>query len=459
MTAFSPAAVDDAVPTLRQMLGTRLLVPADDGFGAARRVWNAAVTRQPSVITRCRDAAEVAAVVRVARDAGIPLSVRAGGHDWGGRALRDGGLVVDLTEMRGVTVDAATRTATVEGGATASDLLAATTPHDLVAATGVVASVGMAGLTTVGGYGPLTGHCGLALDNLLGADVVLADGTTVTAGPDDDRELWWALRGGGGNFGVVTGLRYRLHRMPTILTGMLMFPIADADAVLTGYAEIVADAPDELTVMTGFLPGPDGPMTFLCPFWCGADVTAGERAVARLRSLGRPVVDQVGVMPYRAALGMFDQNIVDGNHYLLRTRWLPDLSRTAVTALIAGAAEVSSPYSTLIVNQFHGAAARIDPAATAFANRTPHQVVEVIAVWPSTDSPDRHRAWADSVVAALDPVALPGGYPNLLGPDHDERARDSYGANLDRLLAAKRRYDPGNVFASAIPALLSQPVS
>jgi FAD/FMN-containing dehydrogenase len=311
---------------LERLLGDRLLMAGTDAFAAARRVWNAGVTRQPALIARCRDAAEVAAVVRAGRDAGLPLSVRAGGHDWGGRALCDGGLVVDLTGMRGVTVDPAGRSATVQGGAAAADLLAATAPYGLVTSTGVVRAVGMAGLTTVGGYGPLIGRYGLALDNLLEAEVVLADGSRVTAGPDDGRELWWALRGGGGNFGVVTALHYRLHELPALLTGMVMFP--------------------------------------------------------------------------------FEQ------------------------------------------------AARVDPGATAFAQRSPHVVVEVIAAHPPAEPPDRHRAWADAVVAGLDPLALPGGYPNLLGPGDDARARDSYGANLGRLLAAKRHYDPANVFASAVPALI-----
>ncbi|MCA2215954.1 FAD-binding oxidoreductase [Jidongwangia harbinensis] len=459
MTTTSAAADAAAVVrALRPRFADRLLTPDDTGFPAARQVWNAAVTRQPSVIARCADAADVRAAVRVAADAGMPLSVRAGGHDWAGRALRDGGLVVDLTGLREVTVDPVRRTATVQGGALATDLIAATAPHGLVTATGVVGSVGLAGLTTVGGYGPLIGRYGLALDNLLGAEVVLADGTTATAGPDDDAELWWALRGGGGNFGVVTKLRYRLHDLPSVLAGMLLFRYPEAGAVLRGYAEIVAGAPDDLTVMTGFLPGPDGrPLVFLCPFWSGTDAAAGERAVARLRSLGHPVVDQVGAMPYAAALRMFDASVVDGNHYLLRSRWLTDLSPDVADALVAGAGAVTSPYSALIVNRFHGAAARVDPGATAFAQRVPHQVVEVIAAWPPGESPDPHRAWADSVAAALDPVALPGGYPNLLGPDDDERARESYAGNLGRLLAAKRRYDPGNVFASAAPALVDVP--
>ena len=445
--------VGRAIRALQPRLGERLLTRDDSGYAAARRVWNAAVTHEPAVIARCSGTDDVRAVVRAARDAGVPISVRSGGHDWGGRALRDQGLVVDLTGMRGVRVDAGRRTATVQGGAIIADLLAATAPHGLVTPTGVVRAVGLTGLTTSGGYGPLIGRYGLTADNLLSAQVVLADGTTATAGPDGDSELWWALRGGGGNFGVVTELRYRLHELPTVLAGMLMFPSTEAPAVLTGYAEIVAEAPDELTVMTGFLSGPDGPLTFLCPMWSGDDLAAGEKAVARLRSLGRPVVDQIAEMPYAAALSMFDASMVDGNHYLLRSRWIPELSEVAVTALTAGAATLTSPYSGLIVTRLHGAATRVEPDATAFAHRAPHQVVEVIAAFAPGEPVDRHRAWAESVATALDPVALPGAYPNLLGPGDDERARASFAGNLARLVAAKRRYDPDNVFASAIPSL------
>ncbi|MGK5683407.1 FAD-binding oxidoreductase [Actinoplanes sp. URMC 104] len=442
----------DAVRALRPRLGERLVTPERAEYAAASRVWNAAVTRRPAVVARCADAAEVSAVVQAARDAALPLSVRAGGHDWAGRAVRDGGVVVDLTGMRGVSVDPATRTATVQGGALSSDLVEAAAPHGLAASTGLVGSVGLAGLTTAGGYGPLIGRYGLAADNLLGADVVLADGTLAVAGPDADADLWWALRGGGANFGVLTALRFRLHEVPAVLAGILMFPLAEGRRVLTGYAEIVADAPDELTVLTGFLPGPGGPLAFLCPFWCGADPADGEPHVARLRSLGHPVVDQVAPMPYAAALHMFDAGIVEGNHYLLRSRWLPAVSPPAADALAGAAAGMSSPFSTLVVNRFHGAATRVAPEATAFAQRAPHQAVEVIAAWPG-GPPDEHRAWADAVVAALDPVSLPGGYPNLLGPDDDARARESFGANLERLVALKRRYDPGTVF-SAIPALV-----
>ncbi|MEV4350721.1 FAD-binding oxidoreductase [Actinoplanes sp. NPDC049596] len=432
---------------------TGLLTERDDEFSAACRVWNADVVRRPALISRCTTAAEVSAAVRLAREKGLPLSVRAGGHDWAGRALRDGGLVVDLTGLREVTIDADAGEATVQGGALSAGLIAAAAPYGLVAATGVVGGVGLAGLTTGGGYGPLIGRFGLAADNLLGADVVLADGRTVVAGPDDDADLWWALRGGGGNFGVVTALRIRLYELPLIVAGILMFPPAEAPSVLAGYADLVATGPDELTVMTGFLPGPDGPLAFLCPFWCGDDLAAGERAIAPMRALGHAVVDQIGPMPYAAALRMFDASVVEGNHYLLRSRWLATVSPPAAAALTDAASRVTSPFSALVVNHFHGAATKADPAETAFAHRAPHHPIEIIAAWPPGDTPDRHRDWADSLAAALDPLSLPGGYPNLLGPEEDARARDSFGANLGRLLDLKRRYDPDNVF-SAIPALM-----
>jgi hypothetical protein len=238
---------------------------------------------------------------------------------------------------------------------------------------------------------------------------------------------------------------------------MLLFPFAQAAAVLAAYAEIVAGAPDELTVLTGFLPGPQGPSVFLCPFWCGSDLAAGERAIAALRSAGHPFLDHVAPMPPGVAAGLFARNAVPGNHYLLRSRWVPSLGGTAGAALTTAAAAATSPFAVLFVNRFHGAATRVAPAATAFAQRSAHQVIEVIAAWsPDDPAPDRHRAWADAVVTALDPVALPGGYPNQLGPADDERARAGFGANLERLVAAKHRYDPGGTFA-AIPSLVTGP--
>ncbi|MGC4889582.1 FAD-binding oxidoreductase [Micromonospora sp. DT227] len=445
--------VPRATDLLRAALGDRLLTPADAGFPAAVRLWNGAPGAVPALVARALDAAEVALAVRVARRCHLPLSVRAGGHDWAGRALRQGGLVVDLTALRRVDVDPGAGVVTVGGGATAGDVLAALRPYDRVVPTGVVRAVGMAGLTMAGGYGPLCGRYGLALDNLLGAEVVLADGRLVTADPAHEPELYWALRGGGGNFGVATALRYRTHPLATVLAGMLLFPLDQATAVLRGYAGVVRDAPDEVTVMAGFLPGPAGePVVFLAPFVSGDDPAAGRAAVDRLRALGTPLVDQVGPLAYEDALRLFDGGMADGNHYLLRTRWLARVDEPVVAALTAAAGAVSSPFSAIALHHFHGAAARVPIGGTAFGLRADHLLVEIIAVWTPGGDPAPHRAWAERTSAALAPHALPGGYPNLLAPEETDRVRLAYGPNWDRLRRARRRYDPHEVF-SAVPTL------
>jgi hypothetical protein len=455
VTVSTQTNLHHAAIRLRRLLGDRLLLPGNSAYEEARRIWNPAAECLPGAIARCLTVDEIRAVVLAAQEFEVPLSVRAGGHDWAGRALRKGGLVVDLTLMRRVRVDPQTRTATVDGAVTAGELLVEAGRHDLVTPTSVVRAVGLTGLTAAGGYGPLNGRYGLTLDNLLGAKILLADGRHVTADPDHDAELYWAIRGGGANFGVVTNLRFRLHRLPVVLAGMIMFPLAEAAQVLRGYRELVDDAPRELTVMGGFLPGPAGePVVFLAPFWSGANLPEGERRINKLRRLGTPLVFEVAPMPYEQSLAMFDAGLIDGNHYYLRTHWLAELDERAAAALTAAATGVTSPFSALAMHHFHGAATDVTRTGTAFGLRERHLLVEVIAAWPPTDHAAKHREWADHTWCSLLPDALPGGYPNLLGPDEHDRVRDSYGPNYQRLLRAKRRYDPDNVFASAVPTLL-----
>ncbi|MEU8214193.1 FAD-binding oxidoreductase [Micromonospora taraxaci] len=453
MSSAATPDVATAAARLRALLGDRLHEPGDPAYATTTRLWNGAVQRSPALVAQCLDTGEVADAVRIAARCHLPLSVRSGGHDWAGRALRDGGLVLDLTGLRTVRVDPDTATVTVGGGTTAAELLAAARPYDLVVPTGVVDAVGMAGLSLAGGYGPLCGRFGLTVDNLLGAEVVLADGRRVTADPRHDAELYWALRGGGGNLGIVTELRFRAHRLPGVLAGMIMFPLAEAPDVLRGYGALVAEAPDELTVMTGFLPGPAGePVIFVCPFYSGPDSDAGLPWMDRLRALGTPLVDQIAPMPYADALRMFDGGMVDGNHYLLRTRWLPTLTDSAVDVLVDAARQVSSPFSALAVHHFHGAATRVRLADTAFGLRTDHLLTEIIAVWAPGERVEPHREWAERTSAQLAPHALPGGYPNLLAPEETDRVRLAYGANWPRLRRAKHRYDPRELL-TAVPTL------
>ena len=455
MATTTASSERDAARRLRGSIRGTVLVDSDAMYGDARQLWNGAVDKRPAVIVRCADEVDVSRAVMVAREHDLPLSVRGGGHDWAGRALSDGGLVIDLTSMRAVTVDSDAGTATAQGGATTGDVVAPARSLGLAPVTGTVKAVGMAGLTLGGGYGPLCGKHGLGVDNLLDARVVLADGRLVMADRENDPDLFWALRGGGGSFGVVTSARYRLHPLASVTAGLLLFGLEQAEAVLHRYQELIAEAADELTVMSGFLSGPDGkPLLFLFPAWSG-EPTQGERELARFEQLGTPLTTQVAPMTYGDALGAFDAQVVNGRHHTIRTRWLAELSDDAASILIDAARSVSSPFSAVALHHFHGAAARVAPEATAFALRREHLLVEIIAAWEQAERGEsaRHVSWADVVCDELAPAALPGGYPNLLGPDDRDRLALAYGANADRLRELKRRYDPTDVFASAICAL------
>lgn len=435
----------------RHVDSARVLTTGLD-YDAAVMVWNGAVHIRPAIVVLCESAADVQAAVRIARAHDLPLSVRGGGHDWAGRALREGGVVVDLTRMRQVTITG--QSATAQGGATSLDVLTAAGPHGLVAATGSIGSVGITGLTLGGGYGALAGVVGLAADNLLGADIVMADGRTVHADPTHEPELFWALRGGGGNFGIVTALTIRLHPLQTILAGAIAFSWDQATTVLTGLAEVLRTAPDELTAQTGILTGPDGsPAVFVLPTWSGHP-DEGAAVIATITALGSPLIAQIGPMPYATMIASNDALMQNGLCYSIRSRNLDALTPTVIATLVAAGANRTSPASMISLHHFHGAASRVPVTDTAFGLRRDHLMVEIIAAWQSTDDDTAHRAWAADLDAALTPDALPGGYPNLIGPDATDQAARAYGPNTARLLIAKTHFDPDGVFtATTLPTL------
>jgi len=439
---------------LRTALPGRVALPGEELYDKGSQVWNGAVRHRPAMIAFCNKPEDVQAAVRAARHHGLTLSVRGGGHDWAGRALRNGGLVIDLTGMRDVAVDPRARVATVAGGALAKDVAAAADAHGLVAALGNCGTVGMAGLTLGGGYGPLSGTCGLAADNLLGADVVLADGRRMATGPDVEPELFWALRGGGGNFGVVTSLRVRLHPARDMLAGTILYNWSDADAVLRRYASFAATAPDELGVAVGTTTGPDGkPVVMVIGLWNG-DQSRGERVMKDLQAFGTPQFAQVGPATYTDLLAQFDGWVeaAAGCHWELRTRSLSALTAGAAEAVMAAKARAASPHCAVFWHHFHGAATRMAPDGAAFGLRREHFMVEIVAGWqPDGDDGTTHRRWAYDLWQSLAPFALPGGYANLLGPDNREQATWAYGGNAARLRVLKHRFDPNGVFTSAIP--------
>jgi FAD/FMN-containing dehydrogenase len=394
--------------------------------------------------------------IRAAREVDLPLAVRGGGHDWAGRALCDG-IVIDLSGMNDVVVDPDSRTARISGGARASDVLAVTDPVGLAAVTGSVGAVGMTGFTLGGGYGALIGGFGLALDNLLAAEVVLADSRVVVAAHDHEEELFWALRGGGGNFGVVTAMRHRLHDLPSVRSGMLIYPFAEARAVLAGAADIAASVAEDLSVQLGCVTGPDGtPVVMVVPTWCGLP-GEGEARIAPFLKLGTLLAGAGDVMPYGASLTFFDPYLAHGQPTFMETCWLPALDGASIDVFIQAMAG-ASPGCAIFTHEFKGAASRVPAEATAFGLRRDHVLVEILATF--VDRSDKleeqwYRQWAKDTLRAFDAMALPGGYPNLLAGGDPDRAAKSYGPNAERLIRAKRHYDPDNVFRSAIPLPVS----
>jgi len=451
-SVFDDSAVADE---LRAVMGQRVVVTGEDCYDDVRQIWNGAIDHQPALFARCESVEDVQAAVQIARRYDFPLSVRGGGHDWAGRALRHGGLVIDLSRMRQVSVDATGQVATVAGGAIASDVSAAATPYGLTAVTGHVGAVGMAGFLLAGGYGPLTTRFGLAVDNLLGAEIVLADGRRVWASSSHNEDLFWALRGGGGNLGVVTSMGIRLHPVTETLAGLIIFPWAEADIVLRGHAAIMSSAPDELSVLAGVLTGADGnPVLFLGPIWTGRRAE-GEEYIARLEGLGKPLLSQISPMSLAQLLGIYDAQVVNGRHHALRTRWLADLTPDIISAVVAAGASRTSPFSIIALHHFHGVGTQIAPDATAFCMRRNHYMIEIIAAWEPTSvvEAELHRQWMSDLSRALAPHALPGGYANFLAPDAHDQIAHAYGSNALRLRELKRRFDPDNVFSSATSLL------
>jgi len=437
-------ALDVALRLLGEQVEEKDLLTQGPEYDAARQVWNAGVDTAPALIVRCASTADVQAAVRAASASGLALSVRGGGYDWVGRALVEGGLVVDLTRMREVRIEDGT--AIAQGGATISDVLDAAAPHGLSAATGTVGAVGMAGLTMGGGYGRLSGRAGLAADNLLGASVVLATGEVVLADPEHESDLFWALRGAGGNFGVVTELRIALHPVTEVFSGLVTFPRAQAQSVLAGLRDLLAEDEDDLTPIFGLMVGPQAPLVYVSPTWSG-DLSRGETMMDRIRALGDPVDDQLSQMSVTASVHLVDEQFGPGAHATIRTRSLPALDDAVIEALIAAADAFPSERCAVNLHHVHGAATRTPSDATAFVLRRDHFVVEILPSWVNGPG-EAEMGWADATARSLDPHALPGGYANIMGTDDAERATLSYGDNAARVLEVKHRYDPDGTFRS-----------
>jgi FAD/FMN-containing dehydrogenase len=435
MTPIHAAALDE----LRGMLGGELLAPEHPGYEQARRIWNGQIAHRPAAIVRVQNPADVALALAFARRHGLPISVRGGGHNTAGLALADGGLVIDLALMKGLQIDAAARVARAEAGLTIGELVPALAAHKLATPTGTCAGTGISGST----LGP---KHGLGIDNVLAFELVTADGQARRASADEHPDLFWALRGGGGNFGVVTAIEYRLHQVDHVLGGMLVYPLAQAARALAAYRDFLAAAPDELGSIAALTTFPAVGPALLLELCYAGELAAGEALLAPLRAWGEPVLDTVQRLPYGDFYMAYSPPVPDGLSYYDTASPLPELGDATIQALVASAAQFSSPRSSVVIHSLQGAASRVGPEATAFALRAPHLMVVHAAAWE--DEPGEvHLAWAEQGNAALAPLRAGGLYVNFMGEGTPDEVRAAYAGNYERLRALKAEYDPHNCFS------------
>jgi FAD/FMN-containing dehydrogenase len=426
-------------------LGGTVIRRGDASYDQARRVWNGMVDRSPALIVRCGSTADVVSAVNHARDAGLVLAVRGGGHNAGGLGMCDDGLVIDLSGMRAVTVDPERRVARAEGGALWRDFDVATHPHGLATTGGLISTTGVGGLTLGGGLGWLMRQYGLACDNVVGVEIVTADGQVRHASATENPDLFWGVRGGGGNFGVVTRFEFRLHPVRTLYGGMLVYPGPRAREILRVYRDVAMAASDRLTLFAALMTSPEGmPITAILAAYNGPTGEA-EAALRPLRALG-PVADQVQEMPYPALQTMLDDGFPSGLHVYWRSDFLKSLPDEAIDMLCDRFAAITSPLSALLIEQFGGAVARVPADETAFAQRDALFNLAVIARWTDPSTAATHIDWARQASEAARPFTSGGTYVNYLGAEGAERVRAAYGSKYDRLVALKRKYDPMNLF-------------
>lgn len=437
----------DAITELKATFKGIILRSGDEGYDQSRAVWNGMIDKCPALITRCTDAADVVSAARFARSHNLIVSVRGGGHNVAGNAVCAGGLMIDLSLMKGIQVDADRRTARAEAGVLWSELDAATQQHGLATTGGTVSHTGIAGLTLGGGLGWLMGKHGLACDNLLSVEIVTANGELLTASDTENEDLFWAVRGGGGNFGVVTSFMYQLHPVgPNILAGMILYPMDQSRDVLRFYRTFARSTPDELMVFAVFMNTPDGlPVVALLASWFGP-LSEGEHYLRPLRNFGSPLVDLITEVPYLQNQTIFDAATPHGMPRYWKSGNLQDLDDGFITVVLDQVARQTSPYSFVLFFHIKGAAARVDPAKTAFGLREDQWDFDIVAQWTDLTENQTHIDWVRTFWNQVEPFTK-GVYVNHLGGEEEAtRVRSAYGTNYDRLAALKTKYDPGNFF-------------
>lgn len=440
---------------LRERVRGEVVTPDDDAYDEARKVYNAMIDRRPAAVVHCANAGDVMAAVDFARENGLDLAVRGGGHSVPGFGTCDGGVVADLSAMRGVRVDPGRRTARAEGGATWGDFNAATHAFGLATTGGIVSTTGVGGLTLGGGIGYLSRGLGLSCDNLVSADVVTADGRLVVASEEENDDLFWALRGGGGNFGAVTSFEFRLSPVKDIYGGPMFFELDDAATVLRSFADYIADAPEELGAFPAFQLAPPlpfipedrhgDPFVLIVSCWSGP-LDQGERALRAFHEFAPVVAEHVGPMPYPALNSAFDALVPPGLQHYWKANFVTELSDAAIAAHLEHGPRLPVVNSTCHIYPINGACHRVAPEATAFAYRDASFATVIAGMWPDPADNEANTAWVRDYYEATAPHSEEGGYVNFMADDDQDRIRANYKSNYDRLVEVKRKYDAGNLF-------------
>jgi FAD/FMN-containing dehydrogenase len=432
--------------SFRSAFNGQVFEPTDAGYNEANRIWNASVSKRPKLIARCSGIADVIAALTFARGNNLLTAIRGGGHNVGGRALCDDGLVIDLSRMRSVFVDPGTGRVRVQGGATLGDIDRETHVFGLAVPCGIVPKTGIGGLALGGGVGWLIRKYGMSIDNLLSAEIVTADGKVLTASAAQNQDLFWALRGGGGNFGVVTSFEFQAHPVSTVLGGLLIYPRDKAVEVLRNFRDFMASAPDELTAYAALLHGPDGsPLTAIIACYCGS-ISDGERILAPLRKFGSPVLDGIQAIPFPVMQSLLGPSFPDGNHNYWKSTLQRELPDAAISAIVDHANQLNSPLSVSVFEYYGGAAGRVPRDATAFPHRDLPWDILFLAQWTDPAQTNLHRDWARSGEELLRPYSQNAHLLSALDVEAEEVIKSAFGANLARLAAIKKTYDPTNFF-------------
>jgi FAD/FMN-containing dehydrogenase len=436
-----------AMTAFRTSLRGVSFAPGEPGYDAARIVFNRMIDRRPSLIAQCTGAADVIACVSFARDNDLPIAVRGGGHSIAGKSICNDGLTIDLSGMKGIRVDPARRKVRAEPGLTIGEFDRETQAFGLATTMGVISTTGIAGLTLGGGMGWLVGKHGLACDNVIAMDVVTADGQLLHASEHDNADLFWGLRGGSGNFGIVTSFEYRLHELGPVFGGGVLYPVDQTREVLRLYRDFASSGPDELTTQMGRICTLDGvPVVAIAACYSGS-LADGEQVLAPLRQFGSPVADLFGPMSYLQMQSMFDPWFPPGRQAYWKANFLRGLADDAIEAFHRYAQTAPSPYTTgPWLEAVHGAVSRIDPVNTAFAHRRHPFNFLVLSSWSDASEAEDNIAWTRECWDAMRPFMAAGAYVNYLEDEADPYDRAAYGANYDRLVTLKNKYDPTNLF-------------